>query len=77
MASRDVYTGREIRPYYHGHGNDDYSTRNSFKEVTGTSEEESELEESYTHLCKLRDEVIEMGILPPVKEWNKLNTHIK
>lgn len=49
----------------------------SFKEVTGTSEEESELEESYTHLCKLRDEVIEMGILPPVKEWNKLNAHIK
>ena len=49
----------------------------SFKEVTGTSEEESELVESYTHLCKLRDEVIEMGILPPVKEWNKLNTHIK
>ena len=49
----------------------------TYKEVTGTSEEESELGESYTHLCKLRDEVIEMGILPPVKEWNKLNTHIK
>ena len=46
----------------------------TYNEVTGTSEEESELGESYTHLCKLRDEVIEMGVLPPVKELNKLNT---
>lgn len=45
--------------------------------VKGTPEEEAELEKSYQHLCKLRDEVIEMGVLPPIKDWNKLNPNIK
>lgn len=44
--------------------------------VQGTPEEEKELEKSYEHLCKLRDEVIEMGVLPPIKDWNKLNPNI-
>lgn len=35
------------------------------------------LEKSYAHLCALRDEVIAMGVLPPVSEWNKLNPYIK
>ena len=43
------------------------------KEVKGTPEEEAALEKSYAHLCALRDEVIAMGVLPPVSEWNKLN----
>ena len=42
----------------------------------GTPEEEKELENSYKHLCELRDEVIAMGIIPPVAEWHKLNSHI-
>lgn len=45
--------------------------------VKGTPKEEAELEKSYEHLCKLRDEVIEMGVLPPISEWNKLNPNIK
>lgn len=45
--------------------------------VGGTPEEKKELDQSYHHLCKLRDEVIEMGVLPPVNEWNKLNPNIK
>lgn len=44
--------------------------------MNGTDEEKKELDQSYHHLCKLRDEVIEMGVLPPVKEWNKLNPNI-
>ena len=36
----------------------------ALKEVKGTPEEEAALEKSYEHLCKLRDEVIEMGIIP-------------
>ena len=32
---------------------------------------------SYEHLCKLRDEVISMGIIPPVEEWRSLNPHLK
>jgi len=35
------------------------------------------LDKSYEHLCALRDEVIAMGVLPPVAEWNKLNPNIK
>lgn len=45
--------------------------------VKGTPEEETALEKSYGHLCALRDEVIGMGVLPPVAEWNKLNPNIK
>lgn len=42
----------------------------------GTPGEEQELEKSYRHLCALRDEVISMGILPPISEWHKLNPYI-
>lgn len=45
--------------------------------VKGTPEEEKELEQSYHHLCKLRDEVIGMGVLPPISEWHNLNANIK
>lgn len=48
-----------------------------FSDVKGTPEEEKELMESYHHLCKLRDEVIDMGIIPSVYEWHKLNENIK
>jgi malate dehydrogenase len=48
----------------------------AYKEPHGTAAEQKELEESYKHLCTLRDEVIEMGVLPPVAEWNKLNANI-
>jgi malate dehydrogenase len=46
------------------------------KEVKGTPEEEAALEKSYEHLCKLRDEVIEMGIIPAIKDWHSLNPNI-
>ena len=38
----------------------------SYKDVQGTAEENKALADSYGHLCKLRDEVISMGIIPPV-----------
>ena len=34
------------------------------------------LQASYEHLCKMRDEVINMGVLPPVAEWHKYNPNI-
>ena len=40
----------------------------TYKEVAGTPAEQAELEKSYEHLCKLRDEVIEMGIIPAIKD---------
>lgn len=45
-------------------------------EIKGTAKEQQELDESYKHLCTLRDEVIEMGVLPPISEWHKLNPNI-
>ncbi len=42
----------------------------------GTHEENKMLEKSYQHLCKLRDEVIEMGVLPPIADWHRLNPNV-
>ena len=39
----------------------------------GTEDELADLHASYEHLVKLRDEVIEMGLLPPLNEWSKVN----
>ena len=49
----------------------------SYKNVQGTAAEHKKLTESYEHLGKLRDEVISMGILPPVDEWGRLNPHLR
>ena len=48
----------------------------SFKVVEGTPEEAAELEQSYKHLCKLRDEVIALGIMPPIDKWGELNPYM-
>lgn len=45
--------------------------------VKGTPEEEMELEKSYKHLCTLRDEVIAMGVLPPIQDWGKINPYLE
>lgn len=43
---------------------------------TGNREEMEALETSYKHLCQLRDEVISMGIIPPVDRWHKINPNL-
>ena len=43
----------------------------------GTAEELQELKVSYQHLCKLRDEVIAMGVLPPLADWGTVNPNLK
>lgn len=45
----------------------------SYKNVQGTAEENKALADANGHLCKLRDEVISMGIIPPVEKWRGLN----
>lgn len=42
----------------------------------GTSDEMAALRTSYSHLTKLRDEVIGMGLLPPLDQWAKSNPHL-
>ena len=48
----------------------------TYKFVEGTPEEHAALKSSYEHLCKLRDEVISMGVLPPISEWGKINPNL-
>jgi malate dehydrogenase len=42
----------------------------------GTEAEMNELRASYRHVAKLRDEVIAMGILPPIEAWRRENRHL-
>lgn len=44
--------------------------------VAGTPEEKKELDQSYHHLCKLRDEVISLGIIPPIDKWHDINSNL-
>ena len=43
---------------------------------TGTAAELAELKVSYGHLVKLRDEVVAMGVLPPLADWKKTNPNL-
>jgi malate dehydrogenase len=45
----------------------------TFEIPKGTPEELQALRESYGHLCKLRDEVVQMGVLPPRDQWSSVN----
>jgi malate dehydrogenase len=33
----------------------------------------ADLKASYEHLCKMRDEIISLGIIPAVEDWSKAN----
>ncbi|MBO7511166.1 MAG: malate dehydrogenase, partial [Bacteroidales bacterium] len=47
-----------------------------FCDPAGTAAEIADLQKSYEHLCKMRDEIIDLGIIPPVAEWNKINSNL-
>lgn len=47
-----------------------------FTKPEGTAQEMSDLQASYEHLCKMRDEIIELGIVPPVADWKKENPNL-
>jgi len=42
----------------------------------GADSEIAALRASYAHLTKLRDEVIELGLLPPLGEWSQVNPNL-
>ena len=42
----------------------------------GTDQEIADLHASAEHLAKLRDEVVEMGVLPPLEAWIETNPHL-
>jgi len=43
---------------------------------SGTPEEIEALKASYLHLVKLRDEVVGMGVLPPLDQWSSVNPNL-
>jgi len=49
----------------------------AYEEVIGTAEEMAALKKSYDHLVKMREEVIALGVLPPVEKWNEINPNLK
>ena len=42
----------------------------------GTAEENAKLDASYEHLCKMRDELVTLNIVPPISEWSKINLNL-
>ena len=48
----------------------------TYRKVEGTPSEMADLAKSYEHLCAMRDEVIGLGVLPPVAEWSKVNPNL-
>ena len=48
----------------------------TYKMPVGTPEEMAALDASYAHLCKMRDELVTLNIVPPVAEWNKINPNL-
>lgn len=47
-----------------------------FKVPQGTAEENAKLNASYEHLCKMRDELVTLNIVPAISEWNKINPNL-
>ena len=42
----------------------------------GTPQEMADLQASYEHLCEMRDEIVSLGIVPPVEDWKKENPNL-
>ena len=48
----------------------------TYRMPQGTPEELAKLDASYEHLCAMRDELVTLGIVPPISEWSKVNPNL-
>ena len=48
----------------------------TYKMPVGTPEEMAKLDQSYEHLCKMRDELVTLNIVPPVEKWGEINPNL-
>ena len=48
----------------------------SYKMPVGTDEEIAKLDASYAHLCKMRDELVTLNIVPAIEEWSSINPNL-
>ncbi len=42
----------------------------------GTAEENASLDASYEHLCKMRDELVTLDIVPAIEDWKTVNPNL-
>ena len=42
----------------------------------GTAEELAALDASYAHLCKMRDELVTLNIVPAIEKWGEINPNL-
>ena len=42
----------------------------------GTADELAALDASYAHLCKMRDELVTLGIVPEISKWSEINPNL-
>ena len=42
----------------------------------GTATELADLKASYEHLCKMRDEIVSLGIVPAIQDWKTENPNL-
>ena len=47
-----------------------------FTAPQGTAEEMEALKASYEHLCKMRDELVTLNIIPAVADWKQMNANL-
>lgn len=52
------------------------TTGTHYEVPQGTAEENAKLDASYEHLCKMRDELVTLNIVPPIAEWSKVNPNL-
>ena len=48
----------------------------SYKMPVGTAEEHAKLDASYEHLCKMRDELVTLNIVPELEKWSEINPNL-
>ena len=48
----------------------------TYKMPVGTPEELAKLEASYEHLCKMRDELVTLNIVPALDKWSEINPNL-
>ena len=48
----------------------------SYKVPQGTPEEIAKLDASYQHLCKMRDELVTLNIVPALEKWSEINPNL-
>lgn len=48
----------------------------TYKMPVGTPEEIAKLDASYAHLCKMRDELVTLNIVPELEKWAEINPNL-